>query len=166
MSTAISSLNDRQVYVVDRTNYWINFYNNLLGISPKISGSFSNKMTHTAGTAEPDGEYWYLTFSNHFIHQSSYDQVIAHEVAHVFSDEFFKDNCHHDNRWAHIMRKSGYPAERCHNYKTPPRKRRASTITCTCKICGTRISIGLDVQTKIMEGQKYRCRICKTQIIF
>jgi predicted SprT family Zn-dependent metalloprotease len=166
MSSVVESFTVDQKTVLKQSIQWMGFYQNKLSIKPRIRVNFSGRMTHTAGIVEKSGDIWYITYSNNFLKERSFEQTVVHEISHIYANEYFNDNCGHDSRWRHIMNKSGFPAIRCHSYETPPRKRRKTTLKYKCLVCSTEFCIGINVQEKIIEGHIYRCGQCKTQVIF
>lgn len=93
------------------------------------------------------------------------NSTIPHEVAHLV--EFRKFCTHgHGPNWKYVMSHVfGLIPKRCHNYDTSTVKTKlydTYLYVCSCK--DYKIKTG--IHRKIQMGRLYRCRICKTPLVF
>ena len=96
-----------------------------MGNPPSVA--FDKRMTSCAGRA-----YSFLKcikFSAYYmahIDPHLFDRTVAHEVAHVWVDNWYHRKCNHGPRWKHAMYCLGLPPARCHNYRRIARIRAAA----------------------------------------
>lgn len=97
----------------------------------------------------------YQQNSQHFL-----EQTVAHEVAHLLAWQLYGSAIRpHGREWQNIMLKVfGLPAQRCHNYALPPRKKTLHDYGCGC---AERVH-GLSTwrHGRIVRGASYLCRAC------
>ena len=92
-------------------------------------------------------------------------RTVAHEYAHAIAyRNFWKQGISirpHGKEWKAIMHQMKVDSSRCHSYKTTPaRKQKKFDYTCGCQT----FQVGTQVHTKVMNGHKYRCKLCKSNI--
>lgn len=161
MDTMTSTITSKHDWAIQQVSRWWDQVNQRyhvdLGGCPLVE--FSNRMTETAGRAWSRSRR--IVLSNRYLHsvpQSDFDNVIGHEVAHIFADNYYNRNCHHGPLWRKVMLSLNLPADRCHAFK--PVK---PIIGINCH-CGTFINVGSRRVTNIMNGAVYSCRKCHRQI--
>ena len=92
--------------------------------------------------------------------------VVAHEVAHLIAHQLFGSRIRpHGPEWQSIMVKVyQLPADRCHNYALPTRKKRAYHYLCQCPN-GHDLSPQRHARVQ-KQRSDYRCIKCKTLLSF
>lgn len=90
------------------------------------------------------------------------ETTIAHEVCHIYA--YDQGEKGHGKKWKDIMKKIGYPPERCHKYDlTPARKETRYKYTCGCRVH----SVPTRTHNKVMRSQMlYSCKYCKQVLQF
>jgi predicted SprT family Zn-dependent metalloprotease len=103
----------------------------------------------------------------------SLKQHIAHEYAHAFAYEHFKDNGH-GYWWKHVMYTLGYPPERLLtaaeaqelNYKKTVKevkyKVTKHVYACACR----EHLVSPQKHNKIQKGHSYICNSCKSRVVY
>lgn len=106
-----------------------------------------------------------------FFRKNAEDMIantIPHEVAHAFAHYHFRLALRrqiksHGSEWASIMRLMKLKPTVCHNYDTDGIGRSVARYVNKCQ-CGIEIKITANLLGKMLKGNGYRCRTCKTPL--
>lgn len=101
-------------------------------------------------------------------------QTVPHEVAHWIDVERYGYErtrtgryVHHGRTWKYIMRHVyGLNPDRCHSYDVSTvvtKQQERHNYTCNC---GQSHVVSTTIHNRIMNGKKYRCRICRTNLVY
>lgn len=97
--------------------------------------------------------------------QDTLKTVCGHEISHLAAfQKYGRAGIGHNALWGGVMNKLGLPATRCHNYDTACVKAPQITFQYKCN-CKVHIVSALD-HGKILKGQKFTCKWCKSDVTF
>jgi predicted SprT family Zn-dependent metalloprotease len=124
---------------------------------------FNNRMRSTLGRAFY--KKWELHLNTQVLkeHPEQFNDTFAHELAHFLAYAGFGD-AKHGRSWKHVMRVLGYRPERCHKLNVEHLRHRHPVLgiaDCSCR----ENQIKARMFKKMKMGVKYRCRMCKQQLI-
>lgn len=80
-----------------------------------------------------------------------YNETIPHEMAHIVDYAIHKKSDHHGTKWKAIARALGCKGNRCHRLEL--KKARTVKKYVYVATCGTVVSLGKAVHTKVQKGQ-------------
>lgn len=107
-------------------------------------------------------------FKNHY--DDMLNDTVPHEVAHFAATFIYgRQAYNHGGYWKHVMSWLGIPsAERCHEYSLEGVKTRTvqKPFKYNCRCAGLDHWQTQYIHNKILRGTNYRCRKCKTRLVY
>lgn len=98
-------------------------------------------------------------------HQHFLQQTVPHEVAHLLAQALYGDRIRpHGREWQGLMTGLfGLPADRCHDYAVPQRRRTDYLYRCGCP---EKIPFTPQRHALVRRGRRYSCRRCGDMLHF
>ena len=94
------------------------------------------------------------------------NSTVPHEVAHLFQRKIYPYSKPHGKEWKKIMQLGGYNQMRCHSYDTSTVKKvQTKKYEYGCK-CFMRHLLTKNRHSRILNGSKYFCNVCHSEIYF
>ena len=94
------------------------------------------------------------------------DQVIPHEICHVWTVQLSLGGKPHGREWQSLMRRMGVPPIPCHNMNVEAAVSKTGHFSYRC-LCNTGNMVSLEMHRRIQsEPEVYRCDRCDQQFVY